>query len=36
MQECDGRPDEFQCQFTCEMTLGMDNEHFSDLINVSM
>jgi len=33
MQECDGRPDEFQCQFTCEMTLGMDNEHFSDLIN---
>jgi len=33
MQDCEGLADEFQCQFTCEMSLGMGNELFAALVN---
>ncbi|XP_023348717.1 violaxanthin de-epoxidase, chloroplastic [Eurytemora carolleeae] len=29
---CSGKPDESQCQFECEMTLGNGNEVFEDLL----
>ena len=29
---CDGRPDQSQCQFECEMTLGLDNQPFINLL----
>ena len=32
MVECEGRPDTSQCQFECEMTLGLNNEQFISLL----
>ena len=32
---CSGKPDESQCQFECEMTLGNGNEVFEDLLRVN-
>jgi len=32
MASCSGKPDEAQCQFECEMTVGIDNEPFLALI----
>jgi len=32
MLECEGRPDLSQCQFECEMTLGINNEPFENLL----
>jgi len=32
MQGCSGRPDESQCQFECEMTIGFGNPAFENLI----
>ena len=29
---CDGRPDQSQCQFECEMTLGLENQPFINLL----
>jgi len=33
MGDCDGKPDMAQCQFNCEMTLGIDNEAFQHLMD---
>ena len=35
MLDCEGREDELQCQFECEMTLGNGNEAFENLLRVS-
>ena len=32
MVDCEGRPDTSQCQFECEMTLGLNNEQFISLL----
>jgi len=32
MTDCEGRPDQAQCQFECEMTLGINNEVFIRLL----
>jgi violaxanthin de-epoxidase len=32
MTGCDGKPDESQCQFECEMTIGNGNDVFEDLL----
>ena len=34
MTDCEDRPDLAQCQFECEMTLGIDNEKFMALLQV--
>merc|ERR1719347_1814570 len=32
MAGCSGKPDEAQCQFECEMTIGNGNAAFIDLL----
>merc|ERR1719308_270434 len=32
MTDCEGKPDMAQCQFECEMTLGIDNTPFLHLL----
>ena len=34
--DCSGKPDESQCQFECEMTIGNGNEKFEALLRVCM
>ena len=35
MVSCTGQPDESQCQFNCEMSIGQGNEAFENLLRVS-
>ncbi len=36
MVDCTGKPDESQCQFNCEMSIGQGNEAFGNLLKVSL
>ena len=36
MIDCSGLPDEANCQYECEMTLGAGNEKFEALLQVHL